>query len=185
LEDHAAKRWGAAKTRRVKFIPSFLKLLGGRLVLKSLEERLQPTPRWQENPMKRVIIESPFAGDIQTNLKYVRQACTDCINRGEVPFASHMFFPQFLDDNDPKQRQLGIEMGYDFWEKADLVVFYTDFGISPGMEKALAKAFLEGKPYVKRALGAAKAPPSEAAAYAPKPRAVDLDKLEHAIKNSD
>lgn len=131
--------------------------------------------------MRRVIVESPFAGDIKLHLEYVRLACKDCVQRGEVPFASHMFFPQFLDDNVPEQRKLGIEMGYDFWDKAELVVFYTDYGISPGMEKALAKAFLDGKPFEKRSLQAASKASPEAQAYAPKPRPVDLDKLEAAI----
>lgn len=124
--------------------------------------------------MKRVIIESPYHDDntveMQENMNYARAVCLDAVQRGEVPFASHLFFTLFLDDQDPAQRKLGIEMGYDFWEKANLIVFYMDRGMSPGMKEALAKAFVEGKPYEQRYLvsreQAQKEPGPEA--YAPK-----------------
>jgi hypothetical protein len=114
--------------------------------------------------MKRVIVESPYAGDTARNIEYAKECCLDCIKRGEVPFASHLFFPQFLDDNNPDHRTIGVHMGYDFWEKAEEIVFYTDLGLSPGMEKALAKAFMEGKLVKKRSIdskaAASKLPPA-------------------------
>lgn len=84
-----------------------------------------------------VIVESPYAGDIAKNEEYARKACMDCIRRGEAPFASHLFYTQFLDDLDPKERELGISLGYDLWRFADKIVFYIDLGISPGMQQAL------------------------------------------------
>lgn len=109
---------------------------------------------WKDNPMRRVIIESPYNATttegVKANIEFVRACCLDATRRGEVPFASHLFFTQFLNDQDPAEHKLGIEMGYDFWEKADLIVFYMDRGMSPGMKEALAKAFTEGKPYEQR-----------------------------------
>lgn len=107
--------------------------------------------------MRRVIIESPFHGKTQeelaANIKYVREACRDAaLLHQEVPFASHLFFTQFLDDTNPEERQLGINMGYDFWEKADKIIFYVDKGMSPGMKDALARAVMEDKPFEKRYL---------------------------------
>jgi hypothetical protein len=107
--------------------------------------------------MKRVIVESPYAGDTADNIEYAKKCCLDCIKRGEVPFASHLFFTQFLDDKNPDHRTIGVHMGYDFLEKAEEIVFYTDLGLSPGMEKALAKAFMEGKPVKKRSIAGAHA----------------------------
>lgn len=149
--------------------------------------------------MRRVIIESPFGSDdpqtLRENIAYARACANDCVQRGEVPFASHLFFPQFMDDKDPAQRQMGIEMGYDFWEKADLVIFYMDKGLSPGMQAALGKAFFENKPYEKRTLqriepstqpgGVTNISPNTPGfeSFKPKPRvAVDLDKLDQALK---
>ena len=36
--------------------------------------------------MIRVIIESPYAGDVEKNLRYLRAAMHDCLMRGEAPF---------------------------------------------------------------------------------------------------
>ena len=41
--------------------------------------------------MKRVIIESPYSGDIPRNLLYARLCVFDCLQRGEAPYASHLF----------------------------------------------------------------------------------------------
>lgn len=41
-----------------------------------------------------VIIESPFAGEVEENIKYARQCLRDSILRGEVPFVSHLLYTQ-------------------------------------------------------------------------------------------
>lgn len=84
--------------------------------------------------MKRVIIESPYAGDVKKNLKYLGRAVKDCLIRGESPYASHAFFTQFLDDTIPEERELGIAAGLAWANVVDTVVVYTDLGISSGME---------------------------------------------------
>ena len=127
------------------------------------------TEIWEPS-MKRVIVESPYAGEVEKNVAYAKECCLDCVKRGEVPFASHLFFTQFLDDNNSDHRTIGVHMGYDFWEKAEEIVFYTDLGLSPGMERALAKAFMDGKPIKKRSLGktAPIVPQTEVQRFAPK-----------------
>jgi len=40
--------------------------------------------------MKLVVIESPYAGDIEANVKYARECMSDCLKRGEAPIASHL-----------------------------------------------------------------------------------------------
>jgi len=41
--------------------------------------------------MKRVIVESPYTGDIEKekNIKYVKACIRDCLLKGESPYASH------------------------------------------------------------------------------------------------
>lgn len=102
--------------------------------------------------MKTVIIESPYAGDIQNNLEYAKEAAMDCLNRKESPFASHLFYTQFLDDKNPRERRLGINAGYAWWKHADLIVFYTDHGWSPGMRVAYERCQLESKKFSLRAI---------------------------------
>ena len=50
--------------------------------------------------MKLVIIESPYAGDIEKNVAYARDCVRDSLMRGEAPYASHLLYtqPNILDD---------------------------------------------------------------------------------------
>jgi hypothetical protein len=84
----------------------------------------------------RVIIESPYKGDIRLNKAYARLAMLDSIMRGEVPFASHLLYTQVLDDSDAAERALGIALGMEWWKVAQLVAFYIDLGMSEGMRQS-------------------------------------------------
>ena len=87
--------------------------------------------------MIRIVIESPFAGDRQTNREYLERCVADCLAKKESPYASHAFFTQFLDDDRPDEREQGIEAGYAWADKADRIAFYVDYGMSRGMIGAL------------------------------------------------
>lgn len=115
--------------------------------LKSLAARLvKPGPR-------RVIIESPYAGDVAANVEYARAAVLDCLARGEAPYASHLFFPGILDDDDPEQRRQGIEAGLAWGEAAEVTVVYVDRGVSKGMEIGIKRAHDQSRPVEYRRLG--------------------------------
>lgn len=98
--------------------------------------------------MKRVIIESPYAGDVARNIAYARAAMRDCIHRNEAPFASHLLYTQdgVLDDDTPIERALGIEAGLLWGACADMTVVYADFGVTAGMELGIARARAAGRP---------------------------------------
>lgn len=89
--------------------------------------------------MQRVMIESPYAGDVERNLRYARRCMADSLSRGEAPMASHMLYTQegVLKDEVPAERKQGIRAGYVWGEVADKIVFYTDYGMSEGMSDAL------------------------------------------------
>lgn len=87
-----------------------------------------------------VIVESPFAGDMEANRQYAIRACADCFRRGETPFASHLLYPQILDELRPEEREQGIVAGYEFWGSARTIAFYVDNGWSSGMTRALKRA---------------------------------------------
>jgi hypothetical protein len=95
-----------------------------------------------ETLMRKIIIESPFAGDVTTNINYARRCVRDSVLRGEAPLASHLLFTQegILRDEVPEERKLGIEAGLAWLIFADAMVLYVDRGISPGMESARARA---------------------------------------------
>ena len=89
--------------------------------------------------MKKVIIESPYAGDIERNIKYARVCLKDSLNRNEAPLASHLLYTQegVLDDTVERERMQGINAGLAWIEFADIHVFYIDYGMSDGMKYAL------------------------------------------------
>lgn len=90
--------------------------------------------------MKLVIIESPYAGDIERNVKYARDCLRDSLNRGEAPLASHLLYTQALSDDVERERNLGIDAGLSWLKVADVSCIYVDFGISEGMKQGIAEA---------------------------------------------
>ena len=104
---------------------------------------------------KLVIIESPFAGEIEANTAYAKRCVHDCLARGESPIASHLLFtqPGILLDNDPEERRLGIEAGHAWYRVADACVVYTDRGISPGMKAGIERAESHGVKVEHREIG--------------------------------
>ncbi len=86
-----------------------------------------------------VYICSPYAGDIEKNVKVARDYCRFAVDKGFIPVAPHLLFPQFLDDNDPKERQLGLFFGNALMSKcAEVWVFGST--ISAGMETEIKRA---------------------------------------------
>ena len=104
--------------------------------------------------MIRVVIESPFAGDVEKNLEYARKCMADSLRRGEAPYASHLLFTQggILDDTIPEERELGIRAGFIWGEMAEKVVVYQDMGMSKGMELGVEEARRRGTPVEYRSI---------------------------------
>ena len=92
--------------------------------------------------MRRVILESPYAGDVDAHVKYARACMRDCLKRGEAPFASHLLYtqPDILDDTLPSERTWGIEAGFMWGMAAEATVVYIDRGVSAGMQYGIAEA---------------------------------------------
>lgn len=104
--------------------------------------------------MLRVVVESPYAGDIKRNEEYARKCMSNCIKRGEAPIASHLIYtqPHILNEDVPEERQLGINAGFCWGVMADMIVFYTDLGMSKGMSDAMTFYRSQGIQCVTRSL---------------------------------
>lgn len=104
--------------------------------------------------MKRVVIESPYAGDVEKNLRYLRACMRHSITNGEAPYASHALYtqPGVLDDNRPIERELGINAGFMWRDVAEATVVYTDLGITRGMQYGIEDAERKGRPIEYRQL---------------------------------
>jgi hypothetical protein len=82
--------------------------------------------------MRRVILESPFAGDIEAYVAYARRCLRDCLARGEAPIASHLCTRRSWTTALPRSvRSVSppVSAGCG-WPRA--MVAYIDYGISPG-----------------------------------------------------
>lgn len=103
-----------------------------------------------------VILETPYAGDVERNTAYARAAMRDCLMRGEAPMASHMLYtqPGVLDDLNGDERTLGIDAGLAWGCVAEATVVYSDLGISSGMKLGIDRARKAGRQIdVRRLLG--------------------------------
>ena len=92
-----------------------------------------------------VYIASPFAGDIEYNLSRARGYCRFAVKRGCIPLAPHLHFPQFLDDGDSEQRELGLFFALILLGKCEEVWVFGE-RISEGMSREIAKAKKRGLP---------------------------------------
>jgi hypothetical protein len=87
--------------------------------------------------MKRVVIESPYAGHIVMNEIYGELCMHDClVNHNETPYASHLLYTRkwVLRDDHPEERKLGIDAGFYWREVAEQTNFYVDLGVTDGMK---------------------------------------------------
>lgn len=102
-----------------------------------------------DQAQEKVIIESPYAGEVHLNVRYLQSCLRDSLLRGEAPFASHGLYtqPGVLDDEDFDERELGIRAGFAWRAQADLTVFYVDRGFSGGMIQALRECMERDYPY--------------------------------------
>lgn len=104
--------------------------------------------------MRRVIIESPYAGNVDRHVAYARAAMRDSLARGEAPIASHLLYtqPGILDDDKPIERAWGIEAGLLWGRQSELTAVYVDCGMSRGMVYGIERAQQEGRPVEYRSL---------------------------------
>jgi hypothetical protein len=86
-----------------------------------------------------VYICSPFSGDIERNNKRTREFCRYALDKGNIPLAPHLMFPQFMDDTDEKERELAIFMDIILMGKCQEVWVLGDV-ISKGMRIEIEKA---------------------------------------------
>lgn len=90
-----------------------------------------------------IVIESPYRAatgqKLGDNIELAIAACRYAIELGYNPFASHLYYPIFLDDNKPAERMRGIGSGFAWGALAKEVWFIIREGewkFSAGMAQA-------------------------------------------------
>lgn len=86
-----------------------------------------------------VYIASPFAGDPERNTERARGYCRLAVSKGCIPLAPHLFYPQFMDDDDCETRELAIFFALVLLGKCDEIWVFGERR-SEGMEREIAKA---------------------------------------------
>lgn len=96
-----------------------------------------------ENRHKRfrpiVYICSPYSGDVAGNVKRAQEYCRLAVDRGYIPIAPHLLFPQFMKDDDPADRELAMFMDLVLMSKCREVWVFGNT-ISEGMTAEIQRA---------------------------------------------
>lgn len=95
----------------------------------------------QEERRKKpvVFICSPYAGDIEGNVMRAKRYGRFAVTQKVIPVIPHLMYTQFLYDEDPVERKLGLEMGLVLLTKcSELWVFGER--VSSGMQAEIRKA---------------------------------------------
>lgn len=98
---------------------------------------------------KKVFICSPFhprgdtagqrAEDLRHNRQRARLACEYAVSHGYLPLAPHLFFPTFLAEDAPGERELGIQFGLEWLSECD-ELWIIGRRITEGMKREIAAA---------------------------------------------
>lgn len=98
----------------------------------------------------RVFVASPWRAEVAAgraaNRARALAACREAVCAGHAPFASHLLFPQFLDDADPAERAAGMRAGLAFVAACEEVWVYGP--VTEGMAAEIAEARRLGIPVV-------------------------------------
>ena len=86
-----------------------------------------------------VYICSPYSGDEERNTRSARNYSRYAVDQGYIPLAPHLLFPQFLQENKPEERLLGLFFGNALMSKCAEVWVFGGV-ITPGMEKEIKRA---------------------------------------------
>ena len=85
------------------------------------------------------IVIAICAGDIEKNVAAARAYSRFAVEQGYIPIAPHLLFPQFLNDTDQKERELGLFFGNAIMSKCSEVWVFGSH-ISSGMETEIKRA---------------------------------------------
>ena len=96
--------------------------------------------------MKKIYVCSRLAGDYEANTEAAREYCRYVMKEcGALAIAPHLLFPQFLDDTDPEDRELGQVAGLELLIDCDALWYFGD-SISQGMVREICAAKEMGIP---------------------------------------
>ena len=94
--------------------------------------------RYADKNCHKVYVASKYAGDVAANTKNAVAYCRQVIAEGFMPVASHLLYPQMLNDNNPTERELGLLFGLALLRMCDEVWVFGP--VSSGMAQEIEVA---------------------------------------------
>jgi len=79
-----------------------------------------------------VYICSPYAGEVETNVTKAKKFSRFAVNKMCIPLTPHFLYPQFMDDNNPAERNLASHINYVLLGKCEELWVFGSV-VSPGM----------------------------------------------------
>jgi len=114
----------------------------GRMRKDGIKNRTPLGMGWQ-----KVYICSPYAGDVEQNVKKAISYCRYAIAKNRQPVASHLMYPRILNDFEPDEREIGLSFGKALLQDCSEVwVFGRD--ITDGMRGEIREALRDHIPVV-------------------------------------
>lgn len=93
---------------------------------------------------------SPYRGDTERNVAYAQELVKYALTLGCVPICPHLYLPQVLDDNNPAEREQGLQAGLELLQLCDVLIVGERYGISEGMQAEIDRATSHGIPILWR-----------------------------------
>lgn len=100
--------------------------------------------------MKHIFVCSPYRGDVERNTERAKDYCRVVMEAGAMPLCPHLYFTQFLDDDNPYERTKGLMYGLELLEVCNELWHwpYPSGHLSEGMEAEIQRAEWLGKKVV-------------------------------------
>ena len=86
-----------------------------------------------------VYVCSPFSGDEVGNIARARKYSRFAVEKGYIPIAPHLLFPQFLNDSDLTEREMGLHFGNVLMSHCSEVWVFGE-NVSAGMDAEIKRA---------------------------------------------
>lgn len=109
------------------------------------KQRTRWRRQYEMKNRKKIYVASKYAGNVDANVNAAIGYCKYVISQNCIPIASHLFYPQMLDDNNPDERELGFMFGLSLLAICDEVWCFGDISESEGVQQEIVEARKLGK----------------------------------------
>lgn len=102
------------------------------------EYRQRQKKQYADKNRRKIYVASKYSGDVDANVAAAIGYCRRLIDEGYMPIASHLLYPQILNDNNPEERELGLMFGLALLRLCDEVWVFGS--VSEGVAREIEEA---------------------------------------------